>query len=290
MLPDAVLSAADTETGVLDVKMAANMHEQLRKGKPILAPGAHDTMSAKIISAYGFDAVYLSGYARAASYLGRPDFRLMTRTEMVLFAYNVVEVSQIPIIADAGDGFGSTQSAARTVKEYERAGVAAIQLGDYIECSYSNCEYSSEIVPLEIMKDRIRAAVDARCDEELLIIARTNARKIHGIGSAIDRGGAFAEVGADIVFIESPETVGEMKFINESIDSYTLINVGGGGGKSPLMSSTELKALGYNVIVYPTASVSAMVQAMQSLFSELRSDDKTLFERYGLAAWNEMAM
>lgn len=278
------------KTGVLDVSMAAKMREQLRSGKLILAPGAHDTMSAKIISTYGFDAVYLSGYARAASYLGKPDFGLMTRTEMVLFASNVVEVSHIPIIADAGDGFGSAQSAARTVKEYERAGVAAIQLGDSIQCAFNNNGKYRKIVPLETMEDRIRAAVDARYDEDFLVIARTNARKIHGIGSAIERGGAFAEAGADIVFIESLETVGEMKFINESIDSYTLINIGGGEGKAPLLSSSELKALGYNIIVYPTASITAMVQSMQSLFSELKSDDKEWLERYGLAPWNEMTM
>ena len=250
------------------------LRELFQSGAFIVAPGAHDALTAKIIAKVGFDAVYMTGYGQSASHLGRPDVGLMTLSEMVARASAIVDAVDIPVIADADTGFGNAVNVIRTVREYEKAGVAVIQLEDQVLPKKCGHMTGRQVIPLEEMVGKIKAAVDTRIDPDFMIMARTDARTVHGIDEALARGLAYQEAGADIVFIESPESVEEMKKINQTLSAYTLANMVE-GGRTPLIPNEELAALGYNLVIYPTASTYATTKAMLSLMEGLKKDGTT---------------
>lgn len=256
------------------MNQAAKMRELLKTKKMVVAPGAHDAMTAKIIGRLGFDAVYMTGYGQSASHLGQPDVGLMTMSEMVARAANIVEAAGVPVIADADTGFGNAVNVMRTVREYEKAGVAVIQLEDQVMPKKCGHMIGREIIPMDEMVGKIKAAVDTRNNSDFMIMARTDARTIMGIEEAIKRGQAYKEAGADIVFIESPESVEEMKMITNQIDGYTLANMVE-GGRTPLLKNQELEAIGYNLTIYPTASIYVATKAMVDLWTALKNDDTT---------------
>lgn len=256
------------------MNQAAKMRELLKTKKMVVAPGAHDAMTAKIIGRLGFDAVYMTGYGQSASHLGQPDVGLMTMSEMVARAANIVEAAGVPVIADADTGFGNAVNVMRTVREYEKAGVAVIQLEDQVMPKKCGHMIGREIIPMDEMVGKIKAAVDTRINPDFMIMARTDARTIMGIEEAIKRGQAYKEAGADIVFIESPESVEEMKMITTQIDGYTLANMVE-GGRTPLLKNQELEAIGYNLTIYPTASIYVATKAMVDLWTALKNDDTT---------------
>lgn len=256
------------------MKNSTKLRQLFNEGKFIVAPGAHDALTAKIIGKVGFDAVYMTGYGQAASHLGCPDVGLMTFTEMLARANAIVEAAGVPVVADADTGFGNAVNVMRTVKEYEKAGVAVIQLEDQVMPKKCGHMTGRQVVPMEEMVGKIKAAVDARTDADFMIMARTDARTVHGIDEAIRRGRAYKEAGADIIFIESPESEEEMKKINESIPGLTLANMVE-GGRTPLLPNQKLKELGYNLVIYPTASTYVATKAMVDLMEGLKKDDTT---------------
>ncbi len=256
------------------MNQAAKMRELLQTKKMVVAPGAHDAMTAKIIGRLGFDAVYMTGYGQSASHLGQPDVGLMTMSEMVARAANIVEAAGVPVIADADTGFGNAVNVMRTVREYEKAGVAVIQLEDQVMPKKCGHMIGREIIPMDEMVGKIKAAVDTRINPDFMIMARTDARTIMGIEEAIKRGQAYKAAGADIVFIESPESVEEMKMITSQIEGYTLANMVE-GGRTPLLRNQELEAIGYNLTIYPTASIYVATKAMVDLWTALKNDDTT---------------
>lgn len=256
------------------MNQAAKMRELLKSKKMVVAPGAHDGMTAKIIGRLGFDAVYMTGYGQSASHLGQPDVGLMTMSEMVARASSIVEAAGVPVIADADTGFGNAVNVMRTVREYEKAGVAVIQLEDQVMPKKCGHMIGREIIAMDEMVGKIKAAVDTRMNPDFMIMARTDARTIMGIEEAIKRGQAYKEAGADIIFIESPESVEEMKMITTQIDGYTLANMVE-GGRTPLLKNQELEALGFNLTIYPTASIYVATKAMVDLWTALKNDDTT---------------
>lgn len=193
------------------------LRNMLKGDKIIVAPGAHNGVSARIIEKVGFKAVYATGYGASASQLCQADVGLMTMTEMVNNMYNLVEAVSVPVIADADTGYGNVINTIRTVRQYEKAGVAAIQLEDQVMPKRCGHMLGREIVPISEMVGKIEASVNTRQDEDLVIIARTDARTNYGIEEAIRRGQAYARAGADVIFIESPESIEEMKLINQSM-------------------------------------------------------------------------
>ena len=239
----------------------------------VVAPGAHDMLTGKIIGRLGFDAVYMTGYGQSASHLGAPDVGLMTLSEMVMRAGNLVEAAGIPVIADADTGFGNAVNVIRTVREYEKAGVAVLQLEDQVMPKKCGHMVGRQVIPKEEMLGKIKAAVDTR-QGDMMIMARTDARTVLGIEEAIQRGIAYREAGADIIFIESPESTGEMQRINQALDCLTLANMVE-GGRTPLLKNDELRSLGYNLVIYPTASVYVTTKAMVELWEGLRRDGTT---------------
>lgn len=251
-----------------------NLRKLIKNSKILVAPGAHDVLTAKIIEKVGFNAVYMTGYGQSASHLGKPDVGLMTMSEMVNRAANYVEAVDLPVIADADTGFGNVINVQRTVRSYEKAGVAAIQLEDQVMPKKCGHMTGRQLISCADMVAKVRSAMDARQDDDMMIIARTDARTTMGIEEAIKRGKAYAEAGADIIFIESPENKEEMELINKEIDALTLANMVE-GGRTPLLAKDELEELNYDLVIYPTASVYVATKAMLDLMKSLKDENTT---------------
>lgn len=256
------------------MRNTTKLKQLFQTGKLIVAPGAHDALTAKIIGKTGFDAVYMTGYGQAASHLGNPDVGLLTMTEMVARAAAIVEAAGVPVIADADTGFGNAINVQRTVREYEKAGVAVIQIEDQVMPKKCGHMIGRQVISKEEMVGKIKAAVDARVDPDFLIMARTDARTIMGIEAAIERGLAYQEAGADIIFIESPESEEEMNMINDAISVYTLANMVE-GGRTPMLTNDRLEAMGYNLVIYPTASTYMTTKSMLTLMESLKKEGTT---------------
>ncbi|NLW53808.1 MAG: isocitrate lyase/PEP mutase family protein [Clostridiaceae bacterium] len=256
------------------MKRSTQLRKLFESDGIIVAPGAHDALTAKIIEKTGFPAVYMTGYGQAASHLARPDVGLLTMSEMVARAAAIVEAVEIPVIADADTGFGNAINVMRTVREYEKAGVACIQLEDQLMPKKCGHMLGRQVVSKEEMVGKIKAAVDARRDQDFMIMARTDARTVLGIEEALERGLAYQEAGADIIFIESPESEEEMKMINETISVYTLANMVE-GGRTPLLLNEQLEKLGFNLVIYPTASTYVTTKAMMVLMERLAEEGTT---------------
>lgn len=256
------------------------MHQrkQLRKllaaDGVLTAPGAHNGVSARVIEKIGFKAIYATGYGASASVLGKPDMGLMTMTEMVAHFHNVVNATSLPVIADADTGYGNALNVVRTVQEYEQAGVAALQLEDQVMPKKCGHMLGRALISTREMVGKIEAAVSARRDEDLVIIARTDARTKYGIEEAIRRGKAYEKAGADVVFIESPESVEEMQLINRSFRVPTLANMVE-KGRTPLLPVAELGKLGYKLVIFPVTGVLAEAAVLFKAFGELHETGST---------------
>lgn len=256
-------------------KMTTRLRKLLSRNEILVAPGAHDPLVAKIIEKEGFEAVYMTGYGTSASILGQPDVGLLTQTEMAYRAANIVEAVSIPVIADADTGYGNAINVQRTVRLYEKAGVACIQLEDQVAPKKCGHMLGREIISQEEMVGKIKAACDARVDEDLMIMARTDARTNYGIDAAIERGRAYEEAGADIIFVESPESVEEMKKITSSFRVPVLANMLE-HGRTPLLSAKELETLGYDLVIFCVASTYVIAKAVTKLMRELKRTGTTV--------------
>ena len=257
------------------MKKTTLLKKLLKDPEILLAPGAFDVFSAKIIAHSGFKAVYMTGYGTSASVLGKPDVGLLTMTEMVDRARNIAEAVDVPVLADGDTGYGNPLNVIRTVREYEKAGVCAIQLEDQVFPKRCGHMLGRKVIPMEEMVSKIKAAVDTRVDDDFVIIARTDARTNHGLEEALRRGRAYAEAGADLIFIESPESVDEMKKINEAFpDVPTLANMLE-GGRTPMPTAKELEAMGYGIAIYCTGPLYAAAAAVKKYMETLLANGDT---------------
>ncbi|MEN2997322.1 MAG: isocitrate lyase/PEP mutase family protein [Acetomicrobium sp.] len=255
-------------------KMTSRLRKLLSKDQILVAPGAHDPLVAKIIEKEGFEAVYMTGYGTSASVLGQPDVGLLTQTEMAIRAANLVEAVNIPVIADADTGYGNAINVQRTVRLYEKAGVACIQLEDQVAPKKCGHMLGREIISQEEMVGKIKAACDARVDDDLMIMARTDARTNFGIDAAIERGLAYEAAGADIIFIESPESIEEMQKVTSSFNVPVLANMLE-HGRTPLLTAKELEDLGYDLVIFCVASTYVIAKAVTKLMKELKTTGTT---------------
>lgn len=240
----------------------------------IVAPGAYDAWSARLIEKAGFPVVYMTGYGVSASAIGQPDIGLLTMTEMVNVARNMVNAINIPLIADGDTGYGGILNVIRTVREYEQAGIAAIQVEDQVYPKRCGHMEGKQLVPVEEMITKLRAAVHARKSPDFIIIARTDARAVTGLQDAIARANAYAEVGADVIFLEAPESVEEMKVIAASIDRPLLANMVE-SGKTPFLDSNALLEIGYKIIIYPVSSLYTVTKAVARTLQKLKNEGTT---------------
>ncbi len=250
------------------------LRELLNKPGIISTPGAYDVWSARLVEKAGFPAVYMTGYGAAVSVIGQPDIGLITMTEMAIHAKNIASAVDIPLIADADNGYGGILNVIRTVQEYERGGVAAIQLEDQVFPKRCGHMEGKELIPMEEMVAKVRAAVHARKSEDLVIIARTDARAVNGFDDAVKRSLAYADAGADVIFFEAPQSVEEMREVAKTISTPLLANMVE-KGKTPLLSKEELEELGYKIAIYPASLLYAATKSVIKLLQSLKDDGST---------------
>ena len=237
-------------------------------------PGCHDALSAKIVELVGFKAVTMGGYAASAASLAKPDVSLLTLTEYVSIARNIIQAVDLPFFVDGDTGHGNVTNVARTVREFEHAGVAALFIEDQVFPKRCGHMEGKQIISAAEMVAKVKAAVDARVDNDLVIMARTDAVAVNGIEDAIERANLYREAGADLIFVEAPRSVEEMKRINREVDAPTLaIQIE--GGKTPLVTTKELEELGFNVVVYPNATVYATAWVLKGLWETLKKEGTT---------------
>lgn len=248
--------------------MTKTLKEQLQSGEFITAPGVFDMISTLIATRMNFPALYVTGYGVSASYMGLPDAGLMTFTDMETQIRKIVKATEKPIIADADTGYGGLLNVQHTVKAYENLGVSAIQIEDQEYPKKCGHTPGRRVIPTCDMVRKIKVAVDTRTKDDFLIIARTDSRTGLGIEEALSRAVAFEEAGADIIFVEAPETESEMKKVNEVINKPTLANMVS-GGKTPIFSSTKLADMGYSVAIHPALGFLAMGKALKTAFTRL---------------------
>lgn len=245
------------------------LKSKFRKGKILTAPGVFDGVSVRLADAMGFDALYMTGYGTVASHLGLPDAGLASYRDMVERVRTLSELSSAPLICDGDTGYGGLLNVDHTVKGYERAGAAAIQLEDQEFPKKCGHTPNRKVIPIDQAAAKIRVATEARDSSDFLIIARTDARTAHGLDEALRRADAFAEAGADILFVEAPESVEEMEIIGKRFDLPLLVNVVE-GGKTPVLTAEQYAEIGYQIAIYPAAGFLAVGHALNSVYATLK--------------------
>ena len=249
--------------------------KQLLQRKTLLvAPGCFNGLSARLVEEAGFEAAYLSGGAVARS-MGIPDIGLVTMSESIERAVEVVSAIKIPIIADADTGYGNAVNLVRSVREFERAGVAAIHIEDQITPKRCGHLDGKEVIPRGEMEMKLEAALNTRSDPDFCIIARTDARGVNGFDDAIERARAFAKLGIDAIFVEAPQSEEELAEIPRRIpDVPLLVNVFK-GGKTPMLPMQRLEQMGYRIAIYPSETQRAAIHAMRTTLATLKREGTT---------------
>ncbi|MDP8003297.1 MAG: isocitrate lyase/PEP mutase family protein [Caldisphaera sp.] len=239
----------------------------------IVAPGAYDAFSARLIEFMGFDAVYMTGFGTAASILGYPDIGLVTMSEMLDNARRIANSVNIPVIADAETGYGNPLNVIRTVQDYENAGVSGLHIEDQIfpkKCGHTT---GKELIPMEEMVEKIRAAKDAKRDPNFLIIARTDAIAVEGFEMALERAKQYYKAGAEMIFVEAPETMEQIESIPKELKNIPLLfNWVGPGAKSPLVDLNTLRKFGYKLVIIPLASLSPAYKAIKEFLFDVKNN------------------
>jgi methylisocitrate lyase len=256
------------------MRRTTRLKELILAPEILVMPGAHDSLVARIIERMGFQAVTLGGYPATANLLGKPDVSLLTMTEMVEYTRRICGAVDIPVFTDGDTGYGNVTNVYRTVREMQLAGAAGMFIEDQVFPKRCGHMEGKQVIPVEEMTAKIKAALDARVDPDFILMARTDALAVHGIEEAIHRGNLYGETGADLIFIEAPQTIEEMKRINREINAPTLVN-NVEGGKSPLLTAKELESIGYNVAVFPISSTYCIAKAVTDLMKELKEKGTT---------------
>lgn len=276
----------------------ARLRQLLDEPGLIRAPGVFDGLGAHLVRAAGFPAVYMTGAGVAASGFGLPDIGLVTASEMAGRAAMIVEASGLPVIADADTGYGNALNVTRTVHAYERAGVAAIQLEDQVFPKRCGHLAGKAVIGAGEFSAKLRAALDAR-RENTVIIARTDARGPSGLDEAIDRANRYAAEGADVIFVEAPETLAEIERVAAEVKAPLLFNVVP-GGRSPAISDGDLESLGFRMAIYPGALLGPAAAAMAGALARMNGDGGResaasgqpgvyeIFELVGLTGWLDL--
>jgi 2,3-dimethylmalate lyase len=246
-----------------------NLRPQMAPGELLVAPGVFDMISARVADRMGFGALYITGYGTVASSLGLPDAGMASYTEMVGRVAAIAGGTATPVIADADTGFGGLLNVDRTVRGYEAAGAAAIQIEDQVFPKKCGHTPGREVIPTADMVRKIKVAREARASADFLIIARTDARTTHGIDEALRRAEAFATAGADVLFVESPESEEEMAKICRTFELPCLANMVE-GGRTPLMTFEELRQIGYRLAIFPATGFLATAQVLSRAYATLR--------------------
>ncbi len=253
----------------------ARLRKRLDKGGLIVAPGVYDMISARIADAMNFDAIYMTGYGVSASYMGLPDAGLTTYSDMVSQVARIAERTSTPLIADGDTGYGGLLNVRHTVQGYERAGASAIQIEDQEFPKKCGHTVGRRVIPAEDMVRKIEVAREARSDPNFLIIARTDARTALGLDEALRRAEAYGKAGADVLFVESPESEDEMALIRERLDPPLVANMVE-GGRTPVLSAERLEELGFGIAIFPATAFLATAAVLESAYGTLKRTGSSL--------------
>lgn len=234
----------------------------------LIMPGAHDALSARIIEQVGFKAISLGGAGCSICSLGKPDVGLVTLTEMTTHIRNIAETVNVPVFADGDTGHGNVTNVIRTTREFEKAGAAGFFIEDQVSPKRCGHKEGKKVIPTEEMVAKIKAAVDTRTDEDLVIMARTDALAIYGMGEAIDRVNRYREAGADLILVDALNTKEEMIRLNREVDAPTMVTQVE-GGRTPICTTKELEEMGFNTVVYPGSSFFAAAWAIKRVMEEI---------------------
>ena len=248
---------------------ARKLRELLAGDRIVTAPGAYDAWSARMVEAAGFPAVYVTGYGVSASVLGAPDIGLISFAEMLTAVRNVCNATAVPVIADADNGYGGALNVVRTVREYEAAGAAAIQLEDQVMPKRCGHMEGKQLIPQDEMVAKIRAAVYARRDPDTVIIARTDAVAVNGYDDAIRRAVAYREAGADVIFVEALQSRSQIESAARLVGAPLMANMVE-HGKTPLDTAENLYRMGFRIAIYPVVLLYSATRAMQEVLATLK--------------------
>jgi 2-methylisocitrate lyase-like PEP mutase family enzyme len=262
------------------------LRELLKKQELVCAPGAYNALTAKLIEEAGFNSVYMSGYCTAAAQFALPDLGLLTMTEMLRNVQALADAVEIPLIADGDTGYGNPINVVRTVREYEKAGAAAVHLEDQVWPKRCGHMKGKQVIPKEDMVAKIRAATDCRLSDDFVIIARTDALAVEGLEAAIDRCRAYAGAGADVVFVDGQHTIEQIEAVpRDCPERPALINM---GPLTPPLSVEEIIKIGYAIAIFPAACIGPAVLAIQDSLKQFResgtspmTDPNQLMEIFG---------
>jgi 2,3-dimethylmalate lyase len=256
------------------MRTTTRLRELLARPDALVIPGAYDALSARLIAQAGFPAVYMTGFGTSASVLGQPDVGLLTMSEMVSRAAALASVTaDVPLLADADTGYGNPLNVRRTMREYERAGVAGLHIEDQVWPKKCGHMEGKQVIPMEEMVQKVRAAVDARQDPDFVIIARTDANAVTGLEDALRRGQAYREAGADVIFIEAPRSLEELRAIGQAFRGTPLLFNWAESGKTPLLPLGDIQALGFTLVIFPVSLLFAATHAMLALLELLKTGE-----------------
>jgi 2-methylisocitrate lyase-like PEP mutase family enzyme len=258
----------------------ATLRELLAGPEPVLAPGAYDALSARLVERAGFRAVYMTGFGASASLIGRPDVGLLSFDEMAGHARRIAQAVSVPLVADADDGYGNPLNVMRTVREYAAAGVAALHIEDQVAPKRCGHMEGKEVIDAAEMVEKVRAAVEARGDGELLIIARTDARAVEGLDAALERARRYREAGADALFVEAPETEQEVEAVAGAFPDVPLVFNWVDGGKTPQLPHERIRELGFALVIYPVTTLFAAARAVADVLDRLGEHDVPSFDAF----------
>jgi len=248
------------------MKQTTMLRKLIQRKEILVAPGAFDALSAKLIEAIGFEAVYMTGFGTAAFHFAVPDIGLLTMTEMVENAKRISDAVKIPVIADADTGYGNHLNVMRTIEEYEKAGVAALHIEDQISPKRCGHMEGHKLIPVEDMVAKVRAAAALKMDEDFVLIVRTDAISAEGFDEAIHRGNIYKQAGADVIFLEAPQTIEQLEKIPKLIDGPILVNV---VRKIQNLHFKRFEEMGFAMAIYPAICLSACVIALREKLLEL---------------------
>jgi carboxyvinyl-carboxyphosphonate phosphorylmutase len=253
------------------VDRARQLRDLLARPRLLIAPGCYDALSARLIDDAGFEAAYMTGFGTSASVLGMPDAGLISFAEMATHAGNLANAIDIPLIADADTGYGNAVNVFRTVKAYARAGVAGLHIEDQDFPKKCGHVEGKRLIPAEEMAGKLRAAADARAEQDIVVIARTDARAVAGVDDALRRSEIYREAGADMIFFEAPESEEELELVAKTVKGPLLINMAL-GGKTPYVPPSRLEAMGYRLAIYPALLMQSAITAMRDTLAGLKAN------------------
>jgi 2-methylisocitrate lyase-like PEP mutase family enzyme len=269
------------------MKATARLRELINQGgEPLLLPGAANTLTARVIEESGFDAVYVSGAGLANTFLGMPDLGLLTLTELLGHVSAMADVVQIPILVDGDTGFGNAINVQRTVRLLERAGAAAIQLEDQVSPKRCGHFAGKDVISMQEMVGKVKAAVDARADDDFVVIARTDALATEGMGAALERMAAYKQAGADVLFIEAPVDLEQMRSIVRQLPGHHMANMVE-GGLTPLMTRAELGEAGFRIALYANTAMRGAVAGMRRTLDHLAAHGDTKEATELMITWDD---